>query len=96
MVDQPKNSQIESSAVIKSRIIAARHIQTKRFKDFNHLHTNSDMKNKHIKLFARLTPSANLLLKQAVNKYALSARTYFRLIKVARTIADLASSPDIA
>ncbi len=95
MVDQPKNSQTDSSVTIRTRVITARRLQTKRFKKFARLHTNSDMKNKHIKLFAKLTPSANLLLKQAVNKYALSARTYFRLIKVARTIADLATSPDI-
>jgi len=96
MVDQPRNDGADSSATIKARVISARHIQTKRFKNFKNLHTNSDMKNKHIKLFATLTPSANLLLKQAVNKYALSARTYFRLIKVARTIADLVSCPEIA
>jgi magnesium chelatase family protein len=53
------------------------------------------MKNSHLKEFAKLTPGANLLLKQAVNKFNLSARTYFRLIKVSRTIADLANSTDI-
>ena len=95
MVDQPENSCTDSSAAIKSRVITARRLQTKRFKDFNNLHTNSDMKNKHVKLFAHLTSSANLLLKQAVNKYVFSARTYFRLIKVSRTIADLAASDDI-
>jgi magnesium chelatase family protein len=53
------------------------------------------MKNKHIKVFCKLSPEANSLLQQAVVKYNLSARTYFRLIKVSRTIADLASSADI-
>ena len=47
------------------------------------------MKNKHLKEYAQFSDGANLLLKQAVNKFSLSARTYFRLIKVARTIADL-------
>jgi magnesium chelatase family protein len=42
-----------------------------------------------------LEDSANLILKQAVNKFSLSARTYFRLIKVARTIADLSNSENI-
>ncbi len=53
------------------------------------------MKNRHLKEFANLNPEANLLLKQAVNKFNLSARVYFRLIKVARTIADLEKSEEI-
>lgn len=53
------------------------------------------MRNSHLKDFAKLTPDANLFLKQAVNKFSLSARTYFRLIKVSRTIADLDKSIDI-
>ncbi len=92
-IDQKPTS--ESSSTIKTRVIQARAIQSRRFSKIKGIHTNSDMKNKHIRSFARLTPSANLLLKQAVNKYALSARTYFRLIKVSRTIADLSASLDI-
>ncbi len=53
------------------------------------------MKNKHLKEWANLEDGANLLLKTAVNKFCLSARTYFRLIKVARTIADLSESENI-
>ena len=53
------------------------------------------MKNKHIKEFVDIAPEALLLLKQAVNTYNLSARTYFRLIKVGQTIADLADSKGI-
>ena len=53
------------------------------------------MKNKHIKEFVDITPEALVLLKQAVNTYNLSARTYFRLIKVSQTIADLAESKKI-
>ena len=85
----------DTSAIIRSRVAAARQIQTDRFHSLSHIHSNSDMKNSHLKKFANLQPSANLLLKQAINKYSLSARTYFRLIKVARTIADLGSSADI-
>jgi len=85
----------EKSVIIKDRVAKARLIQTNRFKDFNNIFCNADMRNSHLKLFALLTPSANLLLKQAVNKYCLSARTYFRLIKVSRTIADLAQSLEI-
>jgi magnesium chelatase family protein len=53
------------------------------------------MKNKHIKEFCHLTDEALVLLKQAVNNYNLSARTYFRLIKVSQTIADLAGEGKI-
>ena len=91
---QVKNDSLKS-AVIKERVKAARDIQKQRFRDIDGVHCNADMKNSHLKLFANLTPGANLLLKQAVNKFALSARTYFRLIKVTRTIADLASSNEI-
>ena len=92
MIGENKISPGETSETIKKRVIAARNIQSARFKHLAHIHTNSDMRNSHLKEFAKLSDSANLLLKQAVNKYALSARTYFRLIKVSRTIADLAGS----
>ena len=85
----------EKSETIRLRVERARQKQIERFKDTKGVHANSDMKNIHLKKFAMLTGSANLLLKQAVNKYALSARTYFRLIKVGRTIADLVDSVDI-
>ena len=85
----------EKSETIRKRVIEARKIQSERFKDLNHVHSNSDMKNIHLKEFANLTPAANLILKQAVNKFNLSARVYFRLIKVARTIADLDKNNDI-
>jgi len=54
------------------------------------------MKNKHIKEFCHLTNTAYSLLKQAVNNYHLSARTYFRLIKVSQTIADLSQEKIIS
>ena len=95
MVDVKVKDAAEKSAVIKDRVKKAREIQRKRFQKFEGIHCNADMKNSHLKEFAKLTAPANLLLKQAVNKYALSARTYFRLIKVARTIADLAEVEEI-
>jgi len=54
------------------------------------------MKNKHLKKFCHLTNEACALLKQAVNNYNLSARTYFRLIKVSQTIADLEGTKNIS
>jgi len=91
MIDKEKACG-EKSMEIKKRINEARKIQSERFKKLGHIHSNSDMKNSHLKEFAKLSYEANLLLKQAVNKFALSARSYFRLIKVSRTIADLEKS----
>jgi magnesium chelatase family protein len=91
MIDTKLAKNGESSETVKMRIKKAREIQSKRFEKLNNIHSNSDMKNIHLKEFSKLTDSANLLLKQAVNKFSLSARTYFRLIKVSRTIADLAA-----
>lgn len=85
----------EKSEIIRERVIRAREIQKKRFENTKGIYSNSDMKNKHLKEWAKIEDSANLLLKQAVNKFSLSARTYFRLIKVSRTIADLATSENI-
>lgn len=95
MVDEKAKDKGEKSEVVRERVRAAREIQSKRFKEIKGVHTNADMKNCHLKEFAKLTSNANLILKQAVNKYGLSARTYFRLIKVSRTIADLDKSEEI-
>jgi len=94
MIDN-KGKLLESSTSIRKRVIKARKIQTERFKDIKGIYCNADMRNKQIKQLVKLKIGANLLLKQAIGKYALSARTYFRLIKVARTIADLDSSAEV-
>lgn len=84
-----------NSKSIRKQVMKARKIQERRFKAVPagrqglNIFTNANMKNKHIKEFCDVTPEATLLLKQAVNSYNLSARTYFRLIKVSQTIADL-------
>ncbi len=95
MLDSNK-SQGETSATVKIRVRKAREIQRSRFDKISGVHCNADMKNSHLKDFAKLSTEANLFLKQAVNKFSLSARTYFRLIKVARTIADLAEAEVIS
>lgn len=84
----------QDSKLIREQVIKVRNIQNKRFKGLS-VYTNANMKNKHIKEFVDITPDALVLLKQAVNTYNLSARTYFRLIKVSQTIADLADSKKI-
>lgn len=83
-----------NSKTIREEVVKARKIQNKRFKGLS-VFVNANMKNKHIKEFVDITPEAQVLLKQAVNTYNLSARTYFRLIKVSQTIADLAESKKI-
>ncbi len=95
MLDGQSPNNQETSSVIKQRVKKARDIQKKRFENVDNVHCNANMKNIHLKQYANLTPKASLLLKQAVNKFALSARTYFRLIKVCRTIADLDGNPQI-
>ncbi|MCX8008529.1 MAG: YifB family Mg chelatase-like AAA ATPase [Patescibacteria group bacterium] len=89
---EPKASMTSSDA--KKLVMRARAIQNERFKKES-LYTNSQMRNKHIKTYANLTKDAETLLQMASQKYEFSARTYFRLIKVARTIADLGNSEAI-
>ena len=88
----PQNAT--TSKELREKIIRARNIQQNRFKK-DGIYMNAHMKNRHVKNL-KIEPSALLILKQAVNAYNLSARTYFRLIKVAQTIADLEAVDSIA
>jgi magnesium chelatase family protein len=85
----------ESSKEIRKRIQAARDKQTERFQTTKTL-TNSEMSNQQIKKFCVVDEKAQELLRQAVDEYHLSARTYHRILKVARTIADLAGEENIS
>lgn len=78
----------ESSTIIQSRVQLARNRQTVRFVHTS-LITNSDMTTKDIKKFCQLDDKARDFLTQATAKLGLTARSYFKTIKVARTIADL-------
>jgi magnesium chelatase family protein len=84
----------ESSDEIRARVMAARERQAKRFSKSNCV-TNSEMKNKEIKEFCALGETSISLLRQAVSHLHLSARSYHRILKLARTIADLAASDNI-
>ena len=86
-------AESETSTVIATRVQKARKIQSQRFKDGSK--TNASMTSSDIKKLAHLQPDAKHLLDQAAAKLQLSARVYMRLIKVARTIADLEGVPDI-
>lgn len=82
--------EISDFTKIKERIIKARSLQTARYAG-THLVTNSDLSAQDIKKYCRLTPGAHHLLLQASQKLQLSARAYYKVIKVAQTIADLSS-----
>ncbi|MDD5040293.1 MAG: YifB family Mg chelatase-like AAA ATPase [Patescibacteria group bacterium] len=80
----------ETSERIRERVVRARDIQRDRLLQA-HLVVNAEMSVRHIGEFCRLTSEAEALLKDAVNHFYLSGRTYHRIIKVARTIADISS-----
>src|SRR6266576_4999971 len=84
----------ESSNVIRQRVNAARSIQLQRF-DKTKLHANAQMGTREIKRHCVVKEDAERLLETAINKLGLSARAYSRVLKVGRTIADLAGAEDI-
>ena len=85
----------ESSADIRRRVIAARRIQQERFAQCEGVHTNAMMNSKMLRTFCPLSREAAAMLSMAMERLNLSARAYDRIIKVARTIADLAAESDI-
>ena len=84
-------SKSESSKVIQSRVQKARDIQEKRFKNLL-ITSNAEMSSKTMKQYCNLDQPSIILLKQAISKLNLSARSFHRVVKIARTIADLESS----
>ena len=84
----------ETSAQIRDRVNAAREIQNERFRDLP-VSCNARIPAGHLQEFCRLTESAESLLKNAFHRLGMSARAYDRILKVSRTIADLAHSRDI-
>jgi magnesium chelatase family protein len=85
----------EPSRVLGERINRARKIQSERFKG-SKIHCNAQMTNRHIKRFCSIDDASQRLLETAIDKLGLSARAYTRILKVARTIADLAGEEDIS
>ena len=85
----------ESSAAIRQRVIAARKVQSERFAGTG-IHTNTMMTSAMLREFCPLTAESRMLLDRAMERLQLSARAYDRIIKVARTIADLEGAADIA
>ena len=85
----------ESSADIRKRVIAARAIQTERFKSVKGIHCNAQMTERMIHLYAEPDAEGFKRLRDAMERLSLSARAYSRILKVARTIADLDGSTNV-
>lgn len=89
------NRKNENSHTIRERVIKAREIQTKRFEENKGIFSNAMMPSHMVKKICEITQAGRNLLKNAMEKRGLSARAYDRILKVARTIADLAESEGI-
>ena len=92
--DQKRRKFLETSELIRNRVKTAREIQEVRFQS-EAIETNGEMKNKDIKKYCSLERGAERILEQAGFKFQLSARAYYKMIKVAQTIADLENSSKI-
>ena len=88
------NSKNESSADIRKRVVKARKIQAQRYKDYPIL-TNSQLNAELVKVFCKLDEKSESLLRTAISRFNLSGRSYDRILKLARTIADLENRTDI-
>ena len=90
-----KEEKAESSAAIRERVVAARTIQTVRFANTPGVHCNAQMGSKLTRQYCVLTDECRNIMEMAMNRLGLSARAYDRILRVARTIADLEAAPDI-
>ena len=90
--DISNTAQGESSASIRERVIKARQIQEQRYKDYSGIYCNAQMTEKMIHEFAEPDEAGLSMLRMAMERLSLSARAYSRILKVARTIADLDGS----
>jgi magnesium chelatase family protein len=79
----------ESSAAVRERVVAARSIQLARFKDEKKIYANAQMPPKLLRRHCEISAEGEKLLETAIQKLGLSARAHDRILKVARTIADL-------
>lgn len=85
----------EPSAMIRERVIKARQVQEARFKDVQGVYCNAQMSSKMLRRYCEVNAEGQQLLKAAMLRMNLSARAYDRILKVARTIADMAGSENI-
>jgi magnesium chelatase family protein len=85
----------EKSESVRERVIKARDVQEKRYAEDEHVHSNAQISSRQLKEICVIDHAGQDLLKTAMNKLGLSARAYDRILKVARTIADLGGSEEI-
>ena len=85
----------EKSEVIRERVVAARQLQELRYKNMEGIYCNAQITSKLLRTICKIDETGQQLLKTAMDRLSLSARAYDRILKVARTIADLDSSEDI-
>ncbi len=90
-----KSQSAETSKDIRERVIKARLLQTERYKTSDGIYCNAQMRTKDLRTYCHLDEASNTLLKTAMERLGLSARAYDRILKVARTIADLEASKNI-
>jgi len=88
-------STTESSVSIRERVTKARELQEKRFETIEGVHSNAQMEAQKVQEICIINDQAKMLLSKAMQRLNLSARAYDRILKVARTIADLGQSEDI-
>jgi magnesium chelatase family protein len=85
----------EDSETIKARVNKARGVQRERFAG-KKIYSNAQMTSRHLKKYCQIGENSKTLLEQAIDKLGLSARAYTRILKIARTIADIEGVEDIA
>ncbi len=94
LVEKNPEKNTESSAIIQKRVQKARDVQTKRFQNTKII-SNSEMTTREAKKYCKLSDECLIIMRSAISKMNLSARSYFKVVKVARTIADLDKSEEI-
>lgn len=85
----------EKSHAVRERVIRAREIQSKRYENSEGVHCNAQISSRQLREVCRIDEAGNQLLKTAMERLGLSARAYDRILKVARTVADLDNSANI-
>ncbi len=93
--DLSSEEESEHSDVVRQRVVKARKIQEARYAQLDGVHCNAQIGAKSIKEYCRINEASKTLLNKAMEQLGLSARAYDRILKVSRTIADLAESEDI-
>lgn len=89
------DAKAEKSSQIRERVIKARELQAERFKEREGMYSNAQMEAQHVQEVCQISEAGRNLLGRAMQKLQLSARAYDRILKVSRTIADLAGSEEI-